>query len=93
MRTQVFRPASEGKVEIKIKARLEDAGANFQWFEVNGAHAFLRDEGYRYDPGTGTALLRPGIGLVPPKAEIALNGVSAILASTPDVYWLALPRS
>jgi carboxymethylenebutenolidase len=33
-----------------IKARLEEVGANFQWLEVNGAHAFLRDEGYRYDP-------------------------------------------
>ncbi len=33
-----------------IKARLEEVGANFQWVEVNGAHAFLRDEGYRYDP-------------------------------------------
>ncbi len=33
-----------------IKARLDEVGANFQWFEVNGAHAFLRDEGYRYDP-------------------------------------------
>jgi carboxymethylenebutenolidase len=34
-----------------IKARLEEVNANFQWFEVNGAHAFMRDEGYRYDPG------------------------------------------
>jgi carboxymethylenebutenolidase len=34
----------------KIKARLGEAGVNFQWFEVNGAHAFLRDEGPRYDP-------------------------------------------
>jgi dienelactone hydrolase len=24
--------------------------ANFQWHEVNGQHAFLRDEGPRYDP-------------------------------------------
>jgi carboxymethylenebutenolidase len=35
---------------IKIKARLDEVGANYQWIEVNGAHAFLRDEGYRYDP-------------------------------------------
>ncbi len=35
---------------IKIKARLEEASVNFEWLEVNGAHAFLRDEGYRYDP-------------------------------------------
>ncbi len=34
----------------KIRARLDEVGANFQWFEVNGAHAFMRDEGYRYDP-------------------------------------------
>ena len=33
-----------------IKARLEEVGANFQWLEVNAAHAFLRDEGHRYDP-------------------------------------------
>lgn len=35
---------------LKIKARLDELGANYQWMEVNGAHAFLRDEGYRYDP-------------------------------------------
>lgn len=34
----------------RIKARLEEINANFQWLEVNGAHAFMRDEGYRYDP-------------------------------------------
>jgi carboxymethylenebutenolidase len=34
----------------RIKARLEEIGVNFQWVELNGAHAFLRDEGYRYDP-------------------------------------------
>ncbi len=33
-----------------IKARLEEVNADFQWFEVNGAHAFMRDEGPRYDP-------------------------------------------
>lgn len=42
-----------------IKARLEDAGVSFQWHELNGAHAFLRDEGYRYDP----ALARQCYGL------------------------------
>jgi carboxymethylenebutenolidase len=34
----------------RIKARLDETGVNFQWFEVNGAHAFMRDEGPRYDP-------------------------------------------
>ena len=31
---------------------LSDAGAHFQWHEFNNAHAFLRDEGSRYDPAT-----------------------------------------
>ena len=34
----------------KILARLDEVNANYQWLEVNGAHAFMRDEGYRYDP-------------------------------------------
>jgi carboxymethylenebutenolidase len=34
-----------------IRARLEEVGARYTWHEVNGAHAFLRDEGPRYDPG------------------------------------------
>ena len=33
----------------KVRARLEEAGANYQWLEVNAAHAFLRDEGPRYN--------------------------------------------
>ncbi len=35
---------------LRIHARLEEVGVKFQWVEVNGAHAFLRDEGPRYDP-------------------------------------------
>ena len=34
-----------------IHIRLEEAGLYFQWLEFNAAHAFLRDEGPRYDPG------------------------------------------
>jgi len=33
-----------------IRARLEEAGARYEWHEVDAAHAFLRDEGPRYDP-------------------------------------------
>ncbi len=33
-----------------IRERLEEVGARYEWHEVNGAHAFLRDEGPRYDP-------------------------------------------
>jgi len=35
---------------LAIHARLEEVKANYQWIEVNGQHAFLRDEGARYDP-------------------------------------------
>ena len=33
----------------KVRARLEEVGANYQWLEMNAAHAFLRDEGPRYN--------------------------------------------
>ncbi len=33
-----------------IRARLEEVGAAYEWHEVNAAHAFLRDEGPRFDP-------------------------------------------
>jgi carboxymethylenebutenolidase len=29
---------------------LAAAGINFTWHEFNGQHAFMRDEGPRYDP-------------------------------------------
>ena len=34
----------------KIRARLDELNLNFSWHEVNAAHAFIRDEGPRYDP-------------------------------------------
>lgn len=34
----------------RIAARLEEVGARYEWHEFNAAHAFLRDEGPRYDP-------------------------------------------
>ena len=33
-----------------IRQRLEEVGATYEWHEVNAQHAFLRDEGPRYDP-------------------------------------------
>lgn len=33
-----------------IRARLEAVGADYSWHEVDAQHAFLRDEGPRYDP-------------------------------------------
>ena len=34
----------------KILARLDEIDLRYAWHEVNGAHAFMRDEGPRYDP-------------------------------------------
>ena len=35
---------------ILIRRRLEEAAVFYQWHEFNAQHAFLRDEGPRYDP-------------------------------------------
>jgi len=34
----------------RIHARLSEAGVRFSWHEFNAVHAFMRDEGPRYDP-------------------------------------------
>ena len=34
----------------RIHDTMEEAGVCYQWHEVNGAHAFIRDEGPRYNP-------------------------------------------
>jgi len=34
----------------RIQARLRETERRFTWHEFNAAHAFLRDEGPRYDP-------------------------------------------
>lgn len=39
---------TEGR--MKVLSRLNEVGARISWIEVNGAHAFMRDEGARYDP-------------------------------------------
>jgi carboxymethylenebutenolidase len=39
---------TEGR--MKVLERLNEVGAKLSWHEVNGAHAFMRDEGVRYDP-------------------------------------------
>jgi carboxymethylenebutenolidase len=33
-----------------IREAMDDAELHFNWVEVNAQHAFLRDEGHRYDP-------------------------------------------
>jgi len=48
---------SEGRA--KIYEALAKGNCDFQWHEFNGAHAFIRDEGTRYDP----VLARESYGL------------------------------
>jgi carboxymethylenebutenolidase len=45
---QICPGRSEGRA--LIYNALSDAGTYFQWHEFNAQHAFLRDEGPRYDP-------------------------------------------
>ncbi|MDB6037188.1 MAG: putative 1: dienelactone hydrolase [Verrucomicrobiales bacterium] len=42
---------------------IADAGLNFTWHEFNGQHAFLRDEGARYDPELALTCYRLAIDL------------------------------
>jgi carboxymethylenebutenolidase len=35
---------------LKVYQAMSDAKINFTWHEFNGQHAFMRDEGHRYDP-------------------------------------------
>ena len=46
---------SDGR--MKILGRLNELNTLINWHEVNGAHAFLRDEGARYDPEHAHAMM------------------------------------
>ena len=48
---------------LKIQAALNAAGTNFTWHELNGAHAFMRDEGARYDPELALQCYQLALGL------------------------------
>ena len=54
---------------------ISDAGLNFQWHEFNAAHAFLRDEGPRYDPAM--AQISYGMALELFKRRIGEGDLSA----------------
>ncbi len=55
-------PHVPAEARMTILSRLIEAGTNYNWHEVNGAHAFLRDEGVRYDPAHAHALLGLAFG-------------------------------
>ncbi len=66
---------------MKVLARLNEVDARFTWHEVNGAHAFLRDEGARYDPelayqcyGLAFDLFHRRLGFGDMPAEVAGSG-------------------
>jgi carboxymethylenebutenolidase len=52
---------AEGRA--RIHARMDEAGVRFTWHEWNGQHAFLRDEGPRYDPALALTGYRMAIDL------------------------------
>ncbi|MGH7297353.1 MAG: dienelactone hydrolase family protein [Polyangiaceae bacterium] len=52
---------AEGRA--KIHARMNETNVRFTWHEVNGQHAFLRDEGPRYDPALALTYQRMAIDL------------------------------
>jgi carboxymethylenebutenolidase len=61
-----------------IYQAMTDAGLHFTWHEVNGQHAFMRDEGHRYDPelalachGLTLSLFRRRLGDSPVRASSA----------------------
>ncbi len=65
---------------MKVLARLNEVNSTFSWHEVNGAHAFMRDEGARYDPELALELYglvfnlfhrRLGLGDLPPETAAA----------------------
>ena len=43
---------------MTVHARLDAVDTRYSWMEVNGAHAFMRDEGARYDPELALELYR-----------------------------------
>ncbi len=47
----------------KIREALSDAGIFFSWHEVNAEHAFMRDEGHRYDAETARVAMSIALGL------------------------------
>ena len=63
----------------KIYARMSEAGISFTWHEFNGQHAFLRDEGPRYDPALALTCQRLAIDLFARKlgeGDLRVEGVA-----------------
>ncbi len=63
---------AEGRA--KVYAALASANTHFTWLEFNGAHAFMRDEGYRHDPELAHLCLIQTLALLRRK----LSGANAV---------------
>ena len=48
---------------VAIHQALEEAGVSYSWHELNAQHAFMRDEGHRYDPELAAAVYRLSLDL------------------------------
>jgi carboxymethylenebutenolidase len=48
---------------LKVYRALNEAGTRFSWNEVNGEHAFMRDEGARYDAEVARECIGIALGL------------------------------
>lgn len=64
---------TEGR--MLILGRLNEVGVRLNWHEVNGAHAFLRDEGVRYDPELARSMF--GLALDLFHRTLAVGGAAA----------------
>ena len=56
-------PHIPGEGRAKVYQALTEAGALFSWHEFNAEHAFMRDEGARYDPEVARQALGLALGL------------------------------
>ena len=64
-----------------VQEKLHQAGTIFTWHEFNGQHAFLRDEGPRYDPALAMTCYRMAIDLFKRKlgeGDLAENSTSKV---------------
>jgi len=66
---------TEGR--MKVLERMNEVGARLNWHEVNGAHAFLRDEGVRYDPEHARAMLGLALDLFHRTIAIGSGDIAA----------------
>ncbi|WP_370301660.1 dienelactone hydrolase family protein [Pseudoalteromonas tunicata] len=48
---------------LKLYQKLNQSAIDYQWLEVNAEHAFMRDEGERYDPALALEMYQKAVAL------------------------------